>query len=252
MSPIRINGNTGYTEIAAPTSAGSNTLVLPTSNGTAHQILKNGATAGSLAFGLTFPSGNGSNGQTLIGDGAGAVNFNWDAGSLFYRLDSNLAGANVTTAQSVFGVGVTLAGSTVYMMEALYILAKSVGAVSHTLGFGFGGTSTLNNIAYEAIGGILASSTPSGQLTISSVTNGLGSMANSAANTVTQTGIGAAAVSFSYILRGTVSINAGGTFIPQYTLSAAPGGAYSTVAGSYIKFTPIGAAGSASSQGTWS
>ena len=47
---IRLNGSTsGYTEIDAPTVAGSNTLVLPTGNGTADQALvTNGS--GALSF----------------------------------------------------------------------------------------------------------------------------------------------------------------------------------------------------------
>ena len=37
---LRLNGSTsGYTEIDAPAVAGSNTLVLPTGNGTADQAL---------------------------------------------------------------------------------------------------------------------------------------------------------------------------------------------------------------------
>jgi len=39
--------------------------------------------------------------------------------------------------------------------------------------------------------------------------------------------------------KGRVTVNAGGTFIPQYSLTAAPGGAYSTVTGSSFKITPI-------------
>ena len=48
---LRLAGSTsGYTEIDAPAVAGSNTLVLPASNGSANQLLKNGSTAGSLEF----------------------------------------------------------------------------------------------------------------------------------------------------------------------------------------------------------
>ena len=48
---IRLNGSTsGYTEIDAPAVAGSNTIVLPSGNGSANQLLKNGSTAGSLEF----------------------------------------------------------------------------------------------------------------------------------------------------------------------------------------------------------
>jgi hypothetical protein len=48
---LRLNGTTsGYTEIDAPLVAGNNTIVLPSSNGSANQLLKNGSTAGSLEF----------------------------------------------------------------------------------------------------------------------------------------------------------------------------------------------------------
>jgi len=218
---LRLNGSTsGYTEIDAPAAAGSNTLVLPTGNGTVR--------------------------QTMMTDGAGALSFAFDAGSFFYRLNSNLAGANVNTAQSVFGVGVTLAASTVYAFEALYSLSKTAGTTSHTMGLGFGGTATLNNVIYGGAGMWASQAIPGSDSTPTAF----------GVNTATNTAVTAAAATairtFSMLIRGTVSINAGGTFIPQYTLSAAPGGAYSTVAGSFIKFTPIGAAGSASSQGTWS
>jgi hypothetical protein len=48
---LRLNGSTsGYTQIDAPAVAGSNTLVLPTGAGSAYQVVRNGATAGSLEF----------------------------------------------------------------------------------------------------------------------------------------------------------------------------------------------------------
>ena len=51
---LRLNGSSsGFTEIDAPAAAGSNTLTLPTSNGSAFQSLRNGSTAGSLVFGDT-------------------------------------------------------------------------------------------------------------------------------------------------------------------------------------------------------
>ena len=48
---LRLNGSTsGYTEIDAPAVAGSNTITLPTGAGSAYQVVRNGATAGSLEF----------------------------------------------------------------------------------------------------------------------------------------------------------------------------------------------------------
>jgi hypothetical protein len=171
-------------------------------------------------------------------------------GAQFFRLDSALAGANVNTAQNVLGVGVTLSSSTVYAFEAVYALSKSAGATSHNLGFGFGGTATVNNILYEAVGGYILSATLSGNI-VTDAQYRLGSIANSTANTNVYTAAAAAAISWAYIVRGTVSVNAGGTFTPQYTLSAAPGGAYSTVAGSYFMIYPIGASGANVNVGTW-
>ena len=50
-SGLRLNGATsGTVTLAAPAVAGGNTLTLPTGNGSAYQILRNGATAGSLEY----------------------------------------------------------------------------------------------------------------------------------------------------------------------------------------------------------
>jgi hypothetical protein len=167
-------------------------------------------------------------------------------GSQFFRLDSGLAGANVNTAQNTFGVGVTLSSSTVYAFESLVIVSKSAGTTSHNYALNFGGGATLNNIFWQSIGGYILSATPSGSLTL-----GGGGMSNAASAVTVQGSIGSAAISIVTAIRGTVSINAGGTFIPQYTLSAAPGGAYTTVAGSYFLIYPIGASGANTSVGTW-
>ena len=48
---LRLNGsNSGFTEVKAPATAGSNTITLPTSNGSAEQFLKNSGTAGTLEY----------------------------------------------------------------------------------------------------------------------------------------------------------------------------------------------------------
>jgi hypothetical protein len=55
---LRLNGATsGFTEIDSPAIAGSNTLVLPGSNGSAYQFLRNGATAGTTEFAAAITSG---------------------------------------------------------------------------------------------------------------------------------------------------------------------------------------------------
>ena len=48
---LRLNGDSsGFTEIKAADAAGDNSITLPTSNGGANELLKNGGTAGSLEF----------------------------------------------------------------------------------------------------------------------------------------------------------------------------------------------------------
>jgi hypothetical protein len=162
----------------------------------------------------------------------------------YYRLDSAYAGSNATGAQSTFGVGVTLSSSTVYEFEALIMLSKSAGTTSHTTTPSFGGTATLNNIGYFQQTAPNTTSFATATSTNSFYVTSASGVATSGANT-------SASLFVMIAIRGTVSVNAGGTFIPQYTLSAAPGGAYSTAAGSFIRIAPIGASGSATNVGTW-
>jgi hypothetical protein len=198
------------------------------------------------------------NADTLGTAVAGALDYNGTAlyftpagtqrgvvpGAQFFRLNADLAGANVNTAQNVFGVGVTLSASTVYAFETVYAINKSAGTTSHSVGIGFGGTATLNNIGYN-----VTDTFSTTQIQTSASYQGGTILA--ATNTTITGATTSATVFISVILKGTVSINAGGTFIPQYTLSAAPGGAYTTQAGSYFLIYPIGASGTNVSVGTW-
>ena len=72
-------------------------------------------------------------------------------GMQFFRLESNLAGANATGAQNTFGVSVTLSTSTIYAFESVIALSKAAGTTSHTISVGFGGSATVNNIGYSII-----------------------------------------------------------------------------------------------------
>jgi hypothetical protein len=166
----------------------------------------------------------------------------------FYALNTAVAGANVSTAQSIFGVGVTLVGLTIYQFEAVYAFNKSAGTTSHSIGIGFGGTATLNNISYQLAGQYNNSSFTA---TTTLIANTLPWFIQTASNTVLISPITSAAVYMMLLVKGTVSVNAGGTFIPQYTLSAAPGGAYTTQIGSYFKIAPLAASGANVNIGTW-
>jgi hypothetical protein len=164
---------------------------------------------------------------------------------MVYRLNAALAGSNVSTAQSILGVGVTVTASTVYQFEAVYALSKTAGTTNHTIGLSFGGTATINNIAYE-LNGLFKSTGFTGV-----TPPDIAAYIQTAANTVVTASSTGASLQFIGWLKGTVSINAGGTFIPQYTLSAAPGGAYTTALGSYFKLSPLAASGANTNIGGW-
>lgn len=168
-------------------------------------------------------------------------------GMQYFRLNSGLTGTNASGAQNILGVGVTLTSNTVYAYEHLYVLTKTVGTTSHGIGYQFGGTATINNILwythYTNVGF-------AGGLPAATGTHAIG-VTNSSSGAAGTNGITTAAFTLIFKGSGTVSIGTGGTFIPQYSLSAAPGGAYTAAAGSYFSIYPIGAAGSNTSVGTW-
>jgi hypothetical protein len=166
----------------------------------------------------------------------------------YYRLNADYVGSNATGAQTLFNVGVTLSASTVYEFEALIMLYKTAGTTSHDVSLGFGGTATVNNILYDGSSARMNALNTAVSTAVTPMTSFAGSQATA---TVAQSGITSATTAFIFKIRGSVSINAGGTFIPQYTLSAAPGGAYSTYAGSFIRINPLSASGAATNVGTW-
>jgi len=92
---LRLNGSTsGYAEIDAPAAAGSNTLVLPSSNGSANQFLKNGSTAGTLGYSSMVED---SSGRVLVGTSTTANNLRLDAKLAVVSTGSgNLGGVNLT------------------------------------------------------------------------------------------------------------------------------------------------------------
>ena len=169
-------------------------------------------------------------------------------GMQYYRLENDFVGANQTTAQSWFNgtanLAVTLSSSTVYAFEALYYHYKGSSSTSNNIRSQFGGTATINNILYQVF--IIGTS---GTPPVFDTTP-YGAMATSTG--VTQiTSAQTTAMYRAFRMSGTVSVNAGGTFIPQYSFSTAPGAGFTTGAGSYFLIYPIGVSGSNTSVGTW-
>lgn len=169
---------------------------------------------------------------------------------MFYRLESGYLGANSTAAQSLFNVGITLNSQTVYAFDEFFIIRKTTGSGLHTVYILFGGTATLNNFAYSAFGSRWESNNANDN-TITGPNPAVAAY-GTATSALAITGSSAASTrTISYRVQGTISVNAGGTFVPQYQNSTAPGAAYTTLAGSSFAIWPIGAAGANTSVGPW-
>jgi len=193
------------------------------------------ATAGTLEYDGRLPY------FTPAGTQRGVI-----PGMQYYELNSTYALSSSTSAQAwVNGLGITVSGNTVYAFEAVLPAIKTTTTTSHTLGTGFGGTATLNNIGYT-----LFRYYDTAAFTAANITPAAMAYIQTASSTTTMTGSSAATNYSILIMRGIVSVNSGGTFIPQATVSAT-GPIYTVQVGAYFSIYPIGAAGSNINVGSW-
>jgi hypothetical protein len=147
---LRLNGSTsGYSEIDAPAIAGNNTLVLPTTNGSANQLLKNGSTPGVLEYALTTLDSSGNlgsiasiNGGPLAGFRNRIINGNfdfWQRGASFtgdeYGADRWLnarVGSTHTATRQAFTLGQTaVPGEPTYFCRT--VVVTSSGASNYAI-----------------------------------------------------------------------------------------------------------------------
>jgi hypothetical protein len=167
-------------------------------------------------------------------------------GMQYYRLDSNRALVSSTSAQSIFGVGVGLSSSTTYAFKAVIAAQKTTTTTAHVYTLSFGGTATVDSIGYSLIRTFdTAGFYPAGGAT---------TVGGFVSTVVSPAVIGSSASSVNYqslILNGVVNITAGGTFIPQITISAT-GPIYTIQDNSYFLIYPIGASGGNTNVGNWS
>lgn len=152
-------------------------------------------------------------------------------------INANLTGVDSASAQSWFtggATGITLPAATSYFFDGLLVWKKTAGTVSHVIQLLFGGTATLTSIMYEAIAvaqDAAAFSAVAPAFTLIQVATGV---------TVWPTASTSANQVFACRVKGIVRINAGGTFLPQFLFSAAPGGAPTIQANSYFRMRPFG------------
>lgn len=184
-------------------------------------------------------------------DSAGTV---WVSADVFaMSLSSDYTFTDSATAQKAFNATtngqITLPANSGYLLEAEYLITN-VGTTSHTWSVLFAGTATLTALDFVARGRSGATS----QLTLAaessaSQSNGAGALPTTAL--VMTAASTSATENVLLSLRGTLRINAGGTFIPQVKLSAATTGASKMLRGSWIRLTPLGT-DTATNLGNWS
>lgn len=142
-------------------------------------------------------------------------------------------GQNVNTAQPWFPTTgtLTLPGSTTWEFEGLLRTSRAAGTTSHTTGILFGGAATLTSIDYFA-------DAMTGDANSLVAVQGFWSTA--ATSLVIKAASTSATEQTLIRVRGTVRINAGGTFIPQFIYTVAPGGAPTVLRGSFFRMKRVG------------
>ena len=145
-----------------------------------------------------------------------------------YVLSANRVLLSSTAVQSFFPAAYTMASATTYKFKAIVNMSRAAGVVSHTIGTSVGGTATFTGIQYA----VSATVANGGAPTIDWV--------NTAANFVITAASIVATENNTFLIDGIARVNVGGTFILQFTFSAAPGGVPTIAAGSWVSFYPIG------------
>jgi hypothetical protein len=149
----------------------------------------------------------------------------------FYGLSAVRNLTNGTGAQSIFGVGLTVAGSTTYEVE-MEIAISNAGATTNVKSFILsGGTATFTSVGFSLQWVHTATSV---------ATSGTFNQVWLAVATTTALGATSTTNYTRLRVRGLVRVNASGTFIPQFAYGAAPGNTPIVQANSFIKMTPVG------------
>jgi hypothetical protein len=155
----------------------------------------------------------------------------------YYSLSAARNLTNGTAAQSIFGVGFTFDAGTTYEFEGFVGLAT--GTTSHNVSVNFlaGGSLTLTGSSiFTSFCPSTSGSTGGADSTAWSTGTSTGGVLTALRmNTTSSTTSGK-----SFMIRGIVRVNAGGTITPQLTFSAAPGGTNQTTAESWMTFTKLG------------
>ena len=156
----------------------------------------------------------------------------------------NLADVSLTddaSSQSPFTSGynsIAVEANKTYFFESVVYISS--GGTTHRQQFGFGGTSTVSECKYQAVGNAVAAG---------AVVNQQGCYVDS--TSMTNIGSNAAATDRHFSLRGSITITAAGTLTPLIAFSTAPGGTPLALESSYFRIWEAGGS-SDNANGDWS
>lgn len=242
-------------------------LPSPSNNG---YVLKSNGTAWVSAPPLSVLPAPSTAGNVLMSNGSTWISSNPyyifpPGGWYIYTLNNHKIGrlygsiVNNFEIRRMLDVGISLIGNIIYEFEAVFHLKSDHKGSNKQRGgqfsFGFGGDATINNISYQ----VKSADSDTGDNTIDDdliIRTGAGGTA-----TITTTDLQVVLdVLPTYqnrnyhvclTIRGSVSINTSGTFIPIWKSQLTNGGFYKTRKGSYFRIRPIGPAGGDASVGDW-
>jgi len=169
-------------------------------------------------------------------------------GMQYYVTNSEIVGVNSTATQDILGVGVTLSDNTFYAFEGNFNFFKTAGTASHTFRFQWGGTVTLDRIVTN----MLVQASAQGFVTINSVRAVRHYTLESVGPFAVMDAVTNSFYTVNFQIRGIVKVTNGGTLIPQYSLSASPGGAYRASANNNMSIWPLAPSNDNINIGSWS
>jgi hypothetical protein len=153
----------------------------------------------------------------------------------FIRNSADFLQSDVNTAQDVFEAArnsITLESDTTYFFKGLYVITRAAGTTAHTTGTLFAGTATFTSFFYETDASTLGGA---GTNTVTRAWSSDPTTVRVASNSSSS-----GTEHLKMKVEGVMSVNAGGTFIPQFQFSAAPGGAPTVVKNSYFQWYAVG------------
>jgi len=244
--PVKLNSSGGGSvSIAQPTTASDFTITAPAANGT---MIVTPVPAGNTTVApLTLTSG--TNLTT-----AAAGSFEYDGTTLYYTPTgfqrgfvsamqfyshplSGRTGADSTANQSILGVGFSVTAGVLYQFQGRFNLYKTAGTTAHTMSYSWGGTATFKN--NRILTNMLIQSSANGYTPFNTTRAIYHVAQETPASSIITPSQSSAFATVNILVDGMFIANTSGTVIPQYSLSSAPGGAYTHSAGNYLSVWPV-------------